>query len=110
MIEPPGGGQGIQERERSGGTVDRARLERELRAEYGDQRASRVVARQARDLADSEQLQADLGVELTVETVLSNLADAPEEYALSERWNWWMGALDVSHGGYLQFTVRTDSE
>lgn len=90
--------------------MDRVRLERELRAEYGGQRASRVVARQARDLADSEQLQADLGIELTVETVRSNLADAPAEHSLSERWNWWMGSLDVSHGGYLQFTVRTDGE
>lgn len=66
----------------------------------------RVVGRQARDLADSGRLESDLGFELTVETVLDNLLDAPADYGLVARWNWWLGALEISHGGYEQFRIR----
>jgi hypothetical protein len=49
-----------------------------------------------------------MGIELTAETVVSNLEDAPAEYSLAERWNWWIGSLDLSYGGYRRFSVRTD--
>jgi hypothetical protein len=89
--------------------VDRSRLEERLGREFdGSQRQARIVARQARDLADSGQLAAELDVELTVETVVSNLADAPEDCSLAERWNWWMDALTLSHGDYRRFRVRQD--
>jgi len=65
-----------------------------------------VVARQARDLADSGQVAEDLGFELTVDAVLSELDDAPADHSLVERWNWWIGSLELSHGGYEQFQVR----
>ena len=87
--------------------MDRDRLEAALAREFdAGPAARRVVARQAMDLADSGQLEGDLGVALEVETVVANLADAPAEYGLRERWNWWLGALSLSHGGYDRFAVR----
>ncbi|MFC7044372.1 hypothetical protein ACFQH6_02165 [Halobacteriaceae archaeon GCM10025711] len=66
----------------------------------------RVVARAAGDLADAGRYAADAGVDLTADVVVVNLADAPENYPLVERWNWWMGALEMAYGGYDQFQVR----
>jgi hypothetical protein len=86
--------------------VDRDRLERELAVFDGDPDARRVVARQACDLADSGRAREDLGVELTVETVVDELRDAPDDHSLVERWNWWIGSLELSHGGYERFRVR----
>lgn len=75
----------------------------------GSESARRVVARQARDLADSGKIEAELGFELTPEEVVSNLADAPDDHGLVERWNWWLGSLELSHGGYDRFRVRPDA-
>lgn len=86
--------------------VNRERLERELEAFEGSADARRVVARQARDLADSGRYGADFDTDLTPETVVANLRDAPADHDLVERWNWWVGSLEVSHGGYEQFRVR----
>ena len=88
--------------------MDRQELERVLRETFDGAGAAAVVARQAGDMADGGQFDADFGGELTVETVVDNLQDAPEEYSLAERWNWWLGALDLSHGGYTRFSVRPD--
>ena len=65
----------------------------------------RVVVRQAMDLADSGTVTRDRGVALTVDEIVRNLADAPDE-RVANRWNWWMGALDVAYGGYAAFQVR----
>jgi hypothetical protein len=65
----------------------------------------RVVARQARDLADAGLASRDRGHDLTVDVVVSNLAEAPGG-GPAERWNWWIGALEVAHGGYAPFRVR----
>ncbi len=70
----------------------------------------RVVARQARDLAASGKPEADRGAPLTVETVVDNLSDAPDAWSLADRWNWWLGALEVAHGGYRQFQVTAVPE
>jgi len=91
-------------------TVDRQELERTLRETFDDTATASVVARQARDLADSGRFDDDFDGELTVEAVVENLRDAPEGYSLAERWNWWLGALDLSHGGYARFSVRPDAE
>jgi len=88
--------------------VDRQELERALCETFDDGEVAAVVARQAGDIADDGQFDADFGGELTVETVIENLQDAPAEYSLAERWNWWLGALDLSHGGYTRFSVRPD--
>ena len=88
--------------------MDRQDLERTLRETFDDADAAGVVARQAGDMADGGQFDADFGGALTVETVVENLQDAPPEYTLAERWNWWLGALDLSHGGYTRFSVRPD--
>ena len=89
-----------------GARVKRERLEEALRRFEGDADARHVVARQARDLAASGALETDLGVVLDTETVVEELADAPAEYTLVERWNWWMGSLELSQRGYEEFRVR----
>jgi hypothetical protein len=90
--------------------VDRAKLESELADTFeGSESACHVVARQARDLADAGQIEADLDFELTVADVISNLEDAPEDYSVIDRWNWWLSSLELSHGGYNQFRVRPDA-
>jgi hypothetical protein len=89
--------------------VDREDLEAQLETRYdASPRVRAVVARQARDLAEGGQFQADFGAELDADTVLLELADAPAEYHLLDRWNWWIGSLELSHGGYERFAVRTD--
>jgi hypothetical protein len=70
----------------------------------------RVVARQARDLAASGKPEADRGAPLTVEAVVDNLSDAPDTWSLADRWNWWLGALEVAYGGYRQFQVTAVPE
>jgi hypothetical protein len=89
--------------------VDRQVLEEELQAAFdADAATASVVARQARDLADAGQFAEDFDAELTASDVVGNLRDAPEDYSLVERWNWWLGSLDISHGGYARFSVRPD--
>ena len=91
--------------------MDREQLVDELDEQFGgSDTALRAVSRQARDLADSDRIETDLDIELTVESVISNLQDAPEEYTLVERWNWWIGSLELSHGGYQRFRVRPELE
>ncbi|MFC6786640.1 hypothetical protein ACFQFH_12325 [Halobaculum halobium] len=80
-----------------------AALEREFE---GTEAARRTVARQARDLADAGVIETDRGHELTVEDVIGNMADAPDDHDLVERWNWWLGSLETAYGGYERFTVR----
>lgn len=65
----------------------------------------RVVARQARDFLTSGKPEADRGRPVPIEAIIDNLEDAPAGSSLSERWNWWMGALEVAYGGYRQFQV-----
>jgi hypothetical protein len=84
---------------------DSEALAAELERFGGTDAERRVVARQARDLADSGQLAADRGTPLTVATVVEELADAPRG-GPADRWNWWLGALTLAYGGYEQFGVR----
>ena len=89
--------------------MDRDDLEPRLAAAFdGDDDALAVVARQARDLADSRRLESDLGLDLDPETVVDELRDAPADHDLVERWNWWIGSLEMSYGGYQRFLVRPD--
>jgi hypothetical protein len=82
------------------------RFETRLATEFGgDAGTRRVVARQARDLADSGQFETDVGYELTISALVENLADAPEDLTLPEKWNWWMGALELAYGGYDRFRI-----
>lgn len=91
--------------------MDRQRLEDELAAAFdGTESGLRAVSRQARDLSDSGRIEEDLGYRLTVDDVRSNLDDAPDEYSLVERWNWWIGSLELSYGDYQRFRVRPDIE
>jgi hypothetical protein len=92
--------------ERGERSVDHARLNSALERFEGSEETRHVVARQARDLADSGRIAEDFGYELTVADVLDNLDDAPDGHTLAERWNWWIGSLEVSHGGYHEFRVR----
>jgi len=87
--------------------MDPTRLDEELEAAFGGTaRERRVVAREARDLADSGKPERDRGHALTASDVVRNLSDAPAGSSLVERWNWWLGALDTAYGGYARFTVR----
>jgi len=87
--------------------VDTTRLTHTLTREFGGTEAElRVIARQARDLVDSGKAVSDRGAELTVDETVSHLQDAPDGSDLIDRWNWWVGALDVAYGGYEQFSVR----
>ncbi|QCS41356.1 hypothetical protein [Natrinema versiforme] len=87
--------------------IDPGRLEVRLREEFGGTSGqSRVVVRQAVDLADSGQYEADMGEALTNDLVLEELADAPEGTP-PERWNWWIGSLEIAYGGYGRFGIRT---
>jgi len=91
--------------------VNQERLEAKLSAAFdGDETTVAVVARLARDLADSGRLQADLGVQVTATAVVSHLEDAPDGHSLVERWNWWVGSLELSHGGYRRFRARREFE
>lgn len=83
--------------------MDTNRLEREF---GGSDAELRPVARQARDLIESGRLAADRGHELTVDELVDHLHDAPAGSDLIDRWNWWMGALEIAYGGYEQFSVR----
>lgn len=92
--------------------LDRERLDHALeRAFEGGEGERRAVVRATGDLADSGRLAADRGAELGVETVVAELADAPDGSSVSERWNWWIGALAVAYGDeYVQFGVRRYDE
>ncbi|WP_128478869.1 hypothetical protein [Halorussus pelagicus] len=82
------------------------RFEERLGEEFGgDAGTRRVVARQARDLADSGQFRFHMDRELTAAVAVENLQDAPEDLTLPEKWNWWMGALELAYGGYDRFRV-----
>lgn len=85
--------------------LEPAGLSAELERTFGGTSAeSRVVARQASDLATSGRYNADVGVELTNPVVLEELADAPDGTP-ADRWNWWIGALEIAFGGYAAFRV-----
>lgn len=90
------------------GRVNREVLRLLLRQAHADSTVDerRVVARAAGDLADSGRFDDDRGVALTPQTVVEELADAPDELELVERWNWWVGALELAGGGYERFQVR----
>jgi hypothetical protein len=91
--------------------VDRNELEAKLEDAFGGtQTQRRVISRQARDMVDSGDLEAEFDIEVTAETIVNDLQDAPEEYSLVERWNWWVGSLDLAHDGFLRFRVRPDVE
>ncbi len=76
-----------------------------LEAFGGDEAERRAVARHARDLADSGRYAADADAELTSEHVVVQLADAPEG-GPAERWNWWLGSLEIAYGAYSEFLIR----
>jgi hypothetical protein len=68
--------------------------------------ARRIVVRQAGDLHDSGQYAETKGVELTPGRVIENLSEAPADHGLVERWNWWVGAMELAHGEYDRFRIR----
>lgn len=86
--------------------IDPDALASSLRERFdGTESGARVVARQAVDLSDSGRYETDTGFELTERVVLEELADAPDE-SIPDRWNWWMGSLEIAYGGYEEFGVR----
>lgn len=92
--------------------VNREELVRNLNTEFdGSERALRAVSRQARDLADWGRIEEDAGYQPTPDDVVAHLQDAPDAQTLVERWNWWVGSLELAYGEeYRQFRVRPDIE
>jgi len=90
--------------EDTGSKFDAEMLEGALSRFGGTDAERRVVARQARDLADTGKLNDDRGEPLTVGTVIEELSDAPEG-GPADRWNWWLGSLTIAYGGYEPFGV-----
>jgi len=86
--------------------MNRTVLVQRLRRSFdGEDRDFRVVARMAGDLSDSGAYAADQGHELGVHEVVGHLESAPSGDVV-ERWNWWVGALEVAYGGYERFAIR----
>lgn len=91
--------------------MDASRLNDALREAFDSSAAdSRVVVRQATDLDAAGNAEADRGVALSVDDIVTQLQDAPADSDLVDRWNWWMGSLDVAYGGYWQFTVQARAD
>lgn len=85
--------------------MDTAALKQRLDRFDGSVSERRAVARQARDLADSGVFERDEGYQLTAAVVVEQLADAPDG-GPADRWNWWLGSLEVVHGAYSRFQVE----
>lgn len=66
----------------------------------------RIVVRQAGDLHDSGRYEETHDHKLTVDLIIGNLSEAPDDLELAERWNWWVGALDLAHDGYERFRIQ----
>lgn len=91
--------------------MDATRLNDTLKATFDSSAADRrVVVRQASDLAAIGKAEADRGVGLAVDDIVTHLQDAPADADLVDRWNWWLGALDLAYGGYQQFTVQARAD
>lgn len=87
-------------------SLDSEALAASLREAFGGTAGeARVVARQAADLAATGRYEVDVGVELAADVVREELADAPSGTPV-DRWNWWIGALDLAYGGYAEFGVQ----
>ncbi|RJX44760.1 hypothetical protein DM826_01225 [Halonotius aquaticus] len=87
--------------------MDATHLDDALREAFDSPAADRrVVVRQATDLAAVGKPEADRGVALSVDDIVDNLQDAPDGADLVDRWNWWLGALELAYGGYQHFTVQ----
>ena len=88
--------------------MDPDALDRQLAEAFGSGAAERrVVVRQAVDLVDAGRWAETHDDEaLTPERIVSELEQAPRDAGLADRWNWWLGALEVAHGGFERFSVR----
>jgi predicted HD phosphohydrolase len=85
-------------------------IDEALVAAFAASRGEReVVVRAAMDLYDSGRYAADQGHSLTAREVVEHLHDAPGG-RLSERWNWWVGALELAYGDYGRFRVERWTE
>ncbi|MFB6267395.1 MAG: hypothetical protein ABEI31_07030 [Halodesulfurarchaeum sp.] len=86
--------------------MNREVLEHRLeRAFPGSAPERRAVSRMAADLHDSGMFREDEGHPLSPAVIVEHLRDAPDG-RVADRWNWWMGALEHAHGGYVRFQVR----
>lgn len=86
--------------------MDEAKLKAALQRRFGGSPAERqAVARAVRDLDASGRFEADTDRELSVDQLIDELSDAPDG-GPADRWNWWIGALDVAYGGYERYQVR----
>lgn len=74
--------------------------------QFGGSRQERLaVARQARDLYDSGKVNESIDGTMTTTFLISELSDAPSGTP-ADRWNWWIGAMNLAYGNFSQFQVR----
>ncbi|ELY94536.1 hypothetical protein [Natrialba taiwanensis] len=86
--------------------LDPDQLENRLHDEFSATESQvRVVVRQAIDLAEAGQYEADVGTAVTAAVVVAELGDAPSG-TVPERWNWWIGSLELAFGGYERFGIQ----
>lgn len=86
--------------------MDEAELRETLETRFGGTPGEcQAVARAASDLAASGRYAEDTEATLTVDRIVTELEDAPDDRP-ADRWNWWIGALDVAYGGYEEFQVK----
>jgi hypothetical protein len=93
--------------------MDREVVMLQLRQAFGGTPGERrAVARAVTDLHDAGLLGRDRGADLTAETLLTELSEAPDDAdGPAERWNWWVGALALAHGDeYARFRVERWAE
>jgi elongation factor P--beta-lysine ligase len=43
---------------------------------------------------------------LTADRIVEELEQAPEDEGVAERWNWWIGSLELADGDYERFAIR----
>lgn len=88
--------------------MDPEGLDQELAGAFGGTPSERrVVVRQALDLAEAGRWSETHGDEpLTPERIVTELGQAPDVDGLADRWNWWIGSLEVAHGDFERFAVR----
>ncbi|AGN02232.1 hypothetical protein L593_11435 [Salinarchaeum sp. Harcht-Bsk1] len=86
--------------------MHRPELASDLQSAFdADPDVARVVARAAGDLSDSGAYRDDVGSAIDGTLIVAELQDAPADSDLVERWNWWIGSLELAYGDYEQFLV-----
>jgi hypothetical protein len=88
--------------------MNRDALDQSLAQSFGGEPAERrVVVRQALDLIDASRwAETHTGAPLTADRIVEELEQSPDDEGYVERWNWWIGSLELADGDYERFAIR----